>query len=217
MRRAPSALRAGARNTKDVKAVRHTLKGNNSMLAVAYALPNNRVLAYYEYQKPVQRIKTKVKVFRIEGKKLILEKVSANGRTAILHRRPIPQRPARPAPDRVLPNRPDIRSTERNTRDSMRPNSASQGELLKPLDYYSGCDECWDPHYGTFTSYECVEYDIWCLAAKCGVPCTGWCGWGWWWCAGCLLTACGYALAEDCCNWHDTTCIYCSWDYIDTV
>lgn len=76
-----------------VKAARVKDK-NNSWLAVSYVLPaDDRIIHYHEYDKPIQpkrgnfKIESRAKLWEVEGKRMHLEKYSANGRQMSLHRR----------------------------------------------------------------------------------------------------------------------------------
>jgi hypothetical protein len=74
-----------------LKAARHELPHGNSLLAVTYAMPeSNRILAYYEYDKPVllpkdqAKTKTEALLYRQEGEELVLERASSNRHPQVL-------------------------------------------------------------------------------------------------------------------------------------
>lgn len=78
----------------DVQAAEHTLENGNALTTVAYALPDDNVLAYHEFDtpevmqhqsdEPEARLKTQANVFSIEGEpltdaSLVKTHTSANG------------------------------------------------------------------------------------------------------------------------------------------
>ncbi|BBL80441.1 hypothetical protein RxyAA322_22950 [Rubrobacter xylanophilus] len=76
-----------------IKAARHELEDGNRATAISYAILNsNRVAVYYEYDKPLVHPKTGVQthteatLYRVENKKLRLEKGSSNHRAWALRR-----------------------------------------------------------------------------------------------------------------------------------
>ena len=74
-----------------VKGARHVLSDGNGMVAVSFVLPDSdRLLAYFEYEKPTFLPKDQVKtrsealLFKQEGEGLVLEEASSNGHRQIL-------------------------------------------------------------------------------------------------------------------------------------
>ena len=74
-----------------LKAARHELPNGNSLMAVSYAMPErNRLLVYYEYEKPVflpkdqAKTRTEALLYRQEGEELVLEKASSNRHSQVL-------------------------------------------------------------------------------------------------------------------------------------
>jgi len=67
---------------RDIKAARHVLSINDkevALLAVAMPVGSERVVTYYEYSEPVNHVKTQACLFRVEGKRVVTERVSING------------------------------------------------------------------------------------------------------------------------------------------
>jgi hypothetical protein len=74
-----------------LRAARHELPHGNGLLAVSYAMPErNRILVYYEYDKPVFLPKDQAKtrsealLYRQEGDELVLERASSNRHSQVL-------------------------------------------------------------------------------------------------------------------------------------
>ena len=74
-----------------VKAARHTLSDGNGMVAASFVMPgSDRLLVYFEYEKPVflpkdqAKTKSEALLYRQEGEGLVLEEASSNGHRQIL-------------------------------------------------------------------------------------------------------------------------------------
>src|SRR5918994_1677836 len=74
-----------------LKAARREPPHGNSVMAVSYAMPErNRLLVYYEYEKPVflpkdqAKTKTEALLYRQEGDELVLERASSNRHSQVL-------------------------------------------------------------------------------------------------------------------------------------
>lgn len=78
-------------NLTVVKGAKHTLADGNGMVAVSFVMPqSNRLLVYYEYEKPTflpkDQTKTKAEalLYRQEGEGLLLDAASSNGHRQVL-------------------------------------------------------------------------------------------------------------------------------------
>lgn len=165
-----------------IKAARHELPYGNSMIAVSYAMPRrNRLLAYFEYEKPVtlpkDRAKTKTEalLYRQEGDELVLEKASSNGRSQVLLQ-------------------------EEGTSSSLASRRAGclpDRRCNSPCDTVYGYSRC-----HRLKSIGCVAYQ--CRA--CAISCFG----GVLLCAACALVICSVGVIVECCR-GGYGCKRCGW------
>ncbi len=165
-----------------IKAARHTLPHGNSMIAISYAMPKrDRLVAYFEYDKPTylpkEQVKTKTEalLYRQEGEELVLEKASSNKRSQILL-----QAEATSASLVAM-------------RASCLPDKRCSG----PCDIAYGYSAC-----HRLKSIGCVAYQ--CRA--CAITCFG----GALLCAACALIVCTIGVIRECCQ-GGYGCKRCGW------
>ena len=165
-----------------LKAARHELAHGNSLLAVTYAMPErDRILVYYEYDKPVflpkdqAKTRTEALLYRQEGDELVLERASSNRHAQVL----LQEEGASPTPD--------TRST------SCRGDRHCNG----PCDIVYGYSRC-----HRLKSTRCVVRQC----RICAVACLG----GPLLCAGCALAVCTLRVILECCG-GGYGCKRCGW------
>jgi hypothetical protein len=165
-----------------LKAARHELPHGNSLLAVTYAMPeSNRILAYYEYDKPVllpkdqAKTKTEALLYRQEGEELVLERASSN-------RHP-----------QVLLQEEGTSSTLATSSASCLPDRRCDG----PCDIVYGYSRC-----HRLKSIRCVVRQC----RICAIACLG----GYLLCAACALAVCTVGVIRECCS-GGYGCKRCGW------
>jgi hypothetical protein len=165
-----------------LKAARHELPHGNSALAVSYAMPEtNRLLVYYEYEKPVflpkdqAKTRTEALLYRQEGDELVLERASSNRRSQVL-----------------LP--------EEGTSSTLTTRSVScRGDRRcnNPCDIVYGYSRC-----HRLKSIRCVARQC----RLCAITCLG----GYLLCAACALVICTVGVIRECCS-GGYGCKRCGW------
>jgi hypothetical protein len=165
-----------------LKAARHELAHGNSLLAVTYAMPErDRILVYYEYDRPVflpkdqAKTRTEALLYRQEGDELVLERASSNRHAQVL----LQEEGASPTPD--------TRSV------SCRGDRHCNG----PCDIVYGYSRC-----HRLKSTRCVVRQC----RICAVACLG----GPLLCAGCALAVCTFRVILECCS-GGYGCKRCGW------
>jgi hypothetical protein len=165
-----------------LKAARHELPNGNSLMAVSYAMPErNRLLVYYEYDKPVflpkdqAKTKTEALLYRQEGDELVLERASSNRHSQVL------------LEEEGTPLTLATRSV------SCRGDRHCNG----PCDIVYGYSRC-----HRLKSIRCVVRQC----RLCAVACFG----GYLLCAGCALVVCAAGVIRECCS-GGYGCKRCGW------
>jgi hypothetical protein len=165
-----------------LKAARHELPHGNSMMAVSYAMPErNRLLVYYEYEKPVflpkdqAKTRTEALLYRQEGDELVLERASSNRHSQVLLQ-------------------------EEGTSSALASRSAScrqDRHCDGPCDIVYGYSRC-----HRLKSIRCVARQC----RLCAVACFG----GYLLCAACALVVCAVGVIRECCS-GGYGCKRCGW------
>jgi hypothetical protein len=165
-----------------LRAARHELPHENGLLAVTYAMPErDRILVYYEYDKPVflpkdqAKTKTEALLYRQEGEELVLEGASSN-------RHP-----------QVLLQEEGTSSTLATTRASCLPDRRCDG----PCDIVYGYSRC-----HRLKSIRCIVRQC----RICAIACLG----GYLLCAACALAVCARGVILECCS-GGYGCKRCGW------
>ena len=165
-----------------LRAARHELPHENGLLAVTYAMPErDRILVYYEYDRPVflpkdqAKTKTEALLYRREGEELVLEKASSNRHSQVLLQ------------EEGGPSTLDTRSV------SCRGDRHCNG----PCDIVYGYSRC-----HRLKSIRCVVRQC----RICAVACLG----GYMLCAACALAVCAYRVVLECCS-GGYGCKRCGW------
>ena len=165
-----------------LKAAKHELPRGNSVMAVSYAMPErNRLLVYYEYEKPVflpkdqAKTKTEALLYRQEGEELVLERASSNRHSHVLLQEEGTSSPLASSSASCLPDR----------------------NCNNPCDTVYGYSRC-----HRLKSIGCVTYQ--CRA--CAITCLG----GYLLCAACALVLCTVGVVRDCCS-GGYGCKKCGW------
>jgi hypothetical protein len=166
-----------------LKAARHELPHGNSLMAVSYAMPErNRILVYYEYDKPVflpkdqAKTRTEALLYRQEGEELVLEKASSNRHSQVLLQ-------------------------EEGASSTLTTRSVScRGDRHcdSPCDIVYGYSRC-----HRLKSIRCVVRQC----RLCAVACLG----GYLLCAACALVVCAVGVVRECCSggYGCKRCGYC--------
>lgn len=154
-----------------VKAARHVLSDGNSMLAVSFAMPkDDRLLVYYEYEKPVflprdqAKTRTEALLYGVENDSVVLEKASSNRQ-----------------PQTLLQEKTSARSLQ--ARHACLPDRRCDNQCDKVYGY-SRCHR--------LKSIGCVTYEC----RSCVVTCWG----GALLCAACALVICSWGVIRKCCR-----------------
>jgi hypothetical protein len=165
-----------------LKAARHELPHENSLMAVSYAMPQrNRLLVYYEYEKPVflpkdqAKTRTEALLYRQEGDELVLERASSN-------------------------RHPQVLLPEEGTSSTLASRSAScRGDrhCNSPCDIVYGYSRC-----HRLKSIRCVARQC----RLCAITCLG----GYLLCAACALVVCTVGVIRECCS-GGYGCKRCGW------
>jgi hypothetical protein len=165
-----------------LKAARHELPHGNSVMAVAYAMPErNRLLVYYEYEKAVflpkdqAKTKTEALLYRQEGDELVLERASSNRHSQVLLQ-------------------------EEGTSSTLATRSVScRGDrhCNNPCDIVYGYSRC-----HRLKSIRCVVRQC----RLCAIACLG----GYLLCAACALVVCATGVIRECCS-GGYGCKRCGW------
>jgi hypothetical protein len=165
-----------------LKAARHELPHGNSLTAVSYAMPErNRILVYYEYDKPVflpkdqAKTRTEALLYRQEGDELVLEKASSNRHLQVLLQ-------------------------EEGTSPMLATRSVScRGDRHcdGPCDIVYGYSRC-----HRLKSIRCVVRQC----RLCAIACLG----GYLLCAACALVVCATGVIRECCS-GGYGCKRCGW------
>ena len=165
-----------------LKAARHELPHGNSVMAVSYAMPErNRLLVYYEYEKPVflpkdqAKTKTEALLYRQEGDELVLERASSNRHS------------------QVLLHEEGTSSTLASRSASCRPDR----HCNSPCDIVYGYSRC-----RRLKSIRCVARQC----RLCAITCLG----GYLLCAACALVVCTTGVIRECCS-GGYGCKRCGW------
>ena len=165
-----------------LKAARHELPHGNSVMAVSYAMPErNRLLVYYEYEKPVflpkdqAKTRTEALLYRQEGDELVLERASSNRHS------------------QVLLQEEGTLSTLESRRASCLPDRNCNG----PCDIVYGYSRC-----RRLKSIRCVARQC----RLCAITCLG----GYLLCAACALVVCATGVIRECCS-GGYGCKRCGW------
>jgi hypothetical protein len=165
-----------------LKAARHELPHENSLMAVSYAMPQrNRLLVYYEYEKPVflpkdqAKTKTEALLYRQEGDELVLERASSNRHS------------------QVLLHEEGTSSTLASRSASCRPDR----HCNNPCDIVYGYSRC-----RRLESIRCVARQC----RLCAITCLG----GYLLCAACALVICATGVIRECCS-GGYGCKRCGW------
>ena len=165
-----------------LKAARHELPHGNSVMAVSYAMPErNRLLVYYEYEKPVflpkdqAKTKTEALLYRQEGDELVLERASSNRHS------------------QVLLHEEGTSSTLASRSTSCR----SDRHCNNPCDIVYGYSRC-----HRLKSIRCVVRQC----RLCAIACFG----GYLLCAACALVVCATGVIRECCS-GGYGCKRCGW------
>ena len=165
-----------------LKAARHELPHGNSLMAVSYAMPeSNRLLVYYEYEKPVflpkdqAKTKTEALLYRQEGDELVLERASSNRHS------------------QVLLQEEGTSSQLASRSASCRPDRRCNG----PCDIVYGYSRC-----HRLKSIRCVARQC----RLCAITCLG----GYLLCAACALVICATGVIRECCS-GGYGCKRCGW------
>jgi hypothetical protein len=166
-----------------LKAARHELPHGNSLTAVSYAMPDrNRILVYYEYDKPVflpkdqAKTRTEALLYRQEGDELVLERASSNRHSQVL-------------------------LEEEGTSSTLATRSVScRGDRHcdSPCDIVYGYSRC-----HRLKSIRCVVRQC----RLCAIACLG----GYLLCAACALVVCATGVIRECCSggYGCKRCGYC--------
>jgi hypothetical protein len=165
-----------------LKAAKHELPHGNSVLAISYAMPeSNRLLVYYEYEKPVflpkdqAKTRTEALLYRQEGEELVLEKASSNRHSQVL-------------------------LEEEGTSSTLASRRAScRGDRR--------CNNSCDIVYGYSRCHRLRS--IRCVARQCrlcAITCLG----GYLLCAACALVVCATGVIRECCS-GGYGCKRCGW------
>ncbi len=154
-----------------VKGARHTLSGGDGMVAVSFVVPtSDRLLVYYEYEKPTflprDQVKTKSEatLYRQKDGELFLEKASSNGRSQIL-----------------------LADKDASSPASARSGCSSDRRCSGPCDRAWGYTPC-----RHLKSLGCVAFQ--CRA--CALTCWG----GYLLCAACAVVICTWGVLRECCK-----------------
>jgi len=165
-----------------LKAAKHELPHGNSVLAVSYAMPErNRLLVYYEYEKPVflpkdqAKTKTEALLYRQEGDELVLESASSNRQSQILLQEEGTSSPLASGRASCLPDR----------------------HCNGPCDTVYGYSRC-----HRLKSIRCVARQC----RLCAITCFG----GYLLCAACALVICATGVIRECCS-GGYGCKRCGW------
>ena len=165
-----------------LKAARHELPHGNSVMAVSYAMPErNRLLVYYEYEKPVflpkdqAKTRTEALLYRQEGDELVLERASSNRHS------------------QVLLQEEGTSSTLASRSASCLPDRHCNG----PCDIVYGYSRC-----HRLKSIRCVARQC----RLCAITCLG----GYLLCAACALVICTTGVIRECCS-GGYGCKRCGW------
>jgi hypothetical protein len=165
-----------------LKAARHELPHGNSLMALSYAMPErNRILVYYEYDKPVflpkdqAKTRTEALLYRQEGDELVLERASSNRHSQVLLQ-------------------------EEGTSSTLATRSVScRGDrhCNNPCDIVYGYSRC-----HRLKSIRCVVRQC----RLCAIACLG----GYLLCAACALVVCATGVIRECCS-GGYGCKRCGW------
>jgi hypothetical protein len=165
-----------------LKAARHELPHGNSLMALSYAMPErNRILVYYEYDKPVflpkdqAKTRTEALLYRQEGDELVLERASSNRHSQVLLQ-------------------------EEGTSSTLATRSVScRGDrhCNNPCDIVYGYSRC-----HRLKSIRCVVRQC----RLCALACLG----GYLLCAACALVVCATGVIRECCS-GGYGCKRCGW------
>jgi hypothetical protein len=154
-----------------VKAARHVLSDGNSMVAVSFAMPqDDRLVVYYEYEKPVflpkdqAKTRTEALLYQVENDSVVLKKASSNRQPQTLLQEGTSSR-AIQARHACLPDR----------------------RCNNPCDIVYGYSRC-----HRLKSIGCVAYQ--CRA--CAITCWG----GALLCAACAVVICSWGVIRECCR-----------------
>jgi hypothetical protein len=165
-----------------LKAARHELPHGNSLMALSYAMPErNRILVYYEYDKPVflpkdqAKTRTEALLYRQEGDELVLERASSNRHSQVLLQ-------------------------EEGTSSTLATRNVScRGDrhCNNPCDIVYGYSRC-----HRLKSIRCVVRQC----RLCAIACLG----GYLLCAACALVVCATGVIRECCS-GGYGCKRCGW------
>jgi hypothetical protein len=165
-----------------LKAARHELPHGNSLMALSYAMPErNRILVYYEYDKPVflpkdqAKTRTEALLYRQEGDELVLERASSNRHSQVLLQ-------------------------EEGTSSTLATRNVScRGDrhCNNPCDIVYGYSRC-----HRLKSIRCVVRQC----RLCALACLG----GYLLCAACALVVCATGVIRECCS-GGYGCKRCGW------
>jgi hypothetical protein len=165
-----------------LRAARHELPHGNGLLAVSYAMPErNRILVYYEYDKPVflpkdqAKTRTEALLYRQEGDELVLEKASSNRRSQVLLQE----------------------EGESSTLATRSVSCRGDRHCDSPCDIVYGYSRC-----HRLKSIRCVVRQC----RLCAVACLG----GYLLCAACALVVCTVGVIRECCS-GGYGCKRCGW------
>jgi hypothetical protein len=165
-----------------LKAARHELPHGNSALAVSFAMPEtNRLLVYYEYDKPVflpndqAKTRTEALLYRQENDELVLEKASSNRHSQVLLQ------------EEGTSSTPTTRSVS----------CRGDRHCNNPCDIVYGYSRC-----HRLKSIRCVVRQC----RLCAIACLG----GYLLCAACALVVCTVGVIRECCS-GGYGCKRCGW------
>jgi hypothetical protein len=165
-----------------LKAARHELPHGNSALAVSFAMPEtNRLLVYYEYDKPVflpkdqAKTRTEALLYRQENDELVLEKASSNRHSQVLLQ------------EEGTSSTPTTRSVS----------CRGDRHCNNPCDILYGYSRC-----HRLKSIRCVVRQC----RLCAIACLG----GYLLCAACALVVCTVGVIRECCS-GGYGCKRCGW------
>jgi hypothetical protein len=165
-----------------LRAARHELPHGNGLLAVSYAMPErNRILVYYEYDKPVflpkdqAKTRTEALLYRQEGDELVLERASSNRRSQVLLQE----------------------EGESSTLATRSVSCRGDRHCDSPCDIVYGYSRC-----HRLKSIRCVVRQC----RLCAVACLG----GYLLCAACALVVCTVGVIRECCS-GGYGCKRCGW------
>jgi len=165
-----------------LRAARHELPYGNGLLAVSYAMPErNRILVYYEYDKPVflpkdqAKTRTEALLYRQEGDELVLERASSNRHSQVLLQE----------------------EEESSTLATRSVSCRGDRHCDSPCDIVYGYSRC-----HRLKSIRCVVRQC----RLCAVACFG----GYLLCAACALVVCTVGVIRECCS-GGYGCKRCGW------